>query len=252
MAQGGLIVPLFNLAAVYAEIAVITQGQAGGVYAVQQHPVVILATGAVPIGFLGAFVPQVDIGHSILHHVGVLECIGDFIIHGVVPGLGVVGGTGQGAGVCRVAVADGGGDAHLGEIGHGNGVGLAVHHAEVVRHNRLGSGVGGFRIAADGTGIHFHKAVMGQLRTNGRFHVVPLQGGTFLLVGAVTERAVFAAGGDNAMVGAVHLLNGLRFRQFLKEIRRAVIEPIHILVAGVTGSAHVAVDGAADLTDGFR
>ena len=34
--------------------------------------------------------------------------------------------------------------------------------------------------------------------------------------------------------------------------KRQVIEPIHILVAGVTGSAHVAVDGAADLTDGFR
>ena len=67
MAQGGLIVPLFNLAAVYAEIAVITQGQAGGVHAVQQRPVVILATGAVPIGFLGAFVPQVDSFIDIIH-----------------------------------------------------------------------------------------------------------------------------------------------------------------------------------------
>ena len=93
---------------------------------------------------------------------------------------------------------------------------------------------------------------MGQLRADGRFHVVPLQGGTFLLVGAITERTIFTAGGDNAMVGAVHLLNGLRFRQFLKEIRRTVIEPIHILVAGVTGSTHVAVDGAADLAYGFR
>ena len=252
MAQGGLIVPLFDLAAVYAQITVITQGQAGGVYAVQQGPVVILAAGAVTFCLLGAFVPQMDIGHAVLYHVGVLECVGDFIVHRIVSGLGVVGGAGQGAAVCRVAVSDGGGDASLGEIGHGDGVGLAVHHAEVVGHNRLCGGVAGFGIAAVGAGVHLHKAVMGQLRADGRFHVVPLQGGTFLLVGAITERTIFAAGGDNAMVGAVRLLNGLRFRQFLKEIRRTVIEPIHILVAGVTGSTHVAVDGAADLANGFR
>ena len=93
---------------------------------------------------------------------------------------------------------------------------------------------------------------MGQLRADSRFHVMTLQGGRTLLVGAVTERAVFAAGGDNAMVGAVHLLNVQRFRQFLKEIRRTVIEPIHIFVAGVAGGPHVGIERAAGLTDGLR
>ena len=47
-----------------------------------------------------------------------------------VPGLGVIGGRSQGAGVGLLAVADGRGDARLGEIGHGDGVGLAICHAE--------------------------------------------------------------------------------------------------------------------------
>ena len=176
MAQGGLIVPLFNLTAVYAQIAVIAQGQAGGVHAVQQRPVVILATGAVTFCFLGAFVTQVDIGHAVLHHIGVLECVGDLIVHRIVSGLGVIGGAGQGASVGAMAVADSGGDACLGEIGYSNGVGLPVYHAEIVRNNRLGSGIVGFGISAVGTGIHFHKAVMGKLRADDCFHVVPLQG----------------------------------------------------------------------------
>ena len=47
VAQRGLIVPLFNHAAVHAQIAVIAQGQAGGVYAIQQCPVVVLAAALV-------------------------------------------------------------------------------------------------------------------------------------------------------------------------------------------------------------
>ena len=251
MAQGSLIVPLFNLAAVHTEIAVIAQGQASGFYTVQQGPVVILAAGAVPIGFLGAFVPQVDIGHAVLHHVGIQVGVGDLIVYGIVPGLRVVGGAGQGAAVRRVAVADGGGDASLGEIGHCDSMGLAVHHAEVVRHNRLSGGVGGFSIAAVGAGCHFYKAVMGQLRADAALHVVSLQCGTFLLIGAITERTVFTAGSNDTVEITICLLNGFAFRQRLKEVRRAVIEPIHILVAGITGSTHITVDGAADLADGL-
>ena len=203
MAQGSLIVPLFDLATIYAQIAVIAQGQAGGVHAVQQRPVVVLAAGAVTFCFLGAFVTQMDIGHAVLHHVGVLECVGDLIVHRIVSGLGVIGGAGQGAGIGAMAVADGGGNARLGEIGYSNSVGLSVYHAEIVRHNRLGGGIVGFGISAVGTGIHFHKAVMGQFRPDGRFHVVPLQGGGSFLVGAVAEPAVFTAGNGHTMVAAV-------------------------------------------------
>ena len=203
MAQGSLIVPLFDLAAIYAQIAVIAQGQAGGVHAVQQRPVVVLAAGAVTFCFLGAFVTQMDIGHAVLHHVGVLESVGDLIVHRIVSSLRVVGGAGQGASVGAMAVADGGGNARLGEIGYSNGVGLSVYHAEIVRNNRLGGGIVGFGISTVGTGIHFHKAVMGQFRPDGSFHVVPLQGGGSFLVGAVAEPAVFTAGNGHTMVAAV-------------------------------------------------
>ena len=139
VAQGRLIVPLFNLAALDAEVAVIAQGQAGGVYAIQQRPVVVLAAAlvltaaAVTIRVLaaavgiaaaagagavlgGGFVPQVDESHAILHHIRILESIGDFIVHGIIPGLRVVGGRGQGAGACLVAIADRRGHARVGEI----------------------------------------------------------------------------------------------------------------------------------------
>src|SRR5699024_5441005 len=95
MAQGSLIVPLFDLAAIYAQVEVIAQGQASGFYTVQQGPVVVLAAGAIPIGFLGAFIPQVDIGNPVLYHVGVLESVGDLIINRVISGLRVVRGAGQ-------------------------------------------------------------------------------------------------------------------------------------------------------------
>ncbi|VUX22566.1 Uncharacterised protein [Dorea longicatena] len=249
MAQGSLIVPLFDLAAIYAQIAVIAQGQAGGVHAVQQRPVVVLAAGAVTFCFLGAFVTQVDIGHAVLNHVGVLECIGDLIVHRIVSGLSIVGGAGQGAAVRRVAVVDGGGDTSLREIGHGDSVGLSIHHAEVVRNHGFCGGVGGFRIAAVGAGCHLYKAVVGQLRADAALHVVSLQGGRTFLVGAITESAVFAAGGGDTVILAVHLLNGFRIRQSLKEIVGAVIKPIHILQVTVIGLCHIGVNTTAGFTN---
>ena len=198
MAQGRLIVPLFNHAALDTEIAVIAQGQAGGVYAVQQRPVVVLAAALVlaaatvtvrvlaPAIWIAAatgtgavlgnrFVPQMDKCHAVLHHIGVVVGVGDLVVNRIVPSLGVVGGRSQGAGIGLVAVADGRGNARVGEIGHSDGVGLAVYNAEVVRYNALCSGIGGFGIAAGGAGVHFHKAVMGQLRADGALHIVAYQ-----------------------------------------------------------------------------
>ena len=274
VAQRGLIVPLFNHAAVHAQIAVIAQGQAGGVYAIQQCPVVVLAAAlvvtaaAVTVRILaaavriaaaagagavlgGGFIPEMDIRHTVLHHVRVVVGVGDLVVNRVIPRLGVVGCAGQGAGICAVAVADSGGHAGLGQVRHRDRVGLAVHHAEVVRHNSFGGGVGGFGIAAVGAGIHLHKAVMGQLRADGTLHVVALQGGRFLLECAVAEPAVFAAGGDDAVILAVRLLNGLGFRQFLEKIVRAIVEPIDVLQVAVVRLGHVGVNAPAGFTHGF-
>ena len=274
VAQRGLIVPLFNHAAVHAQIAVIAQGQAGGVYAIQQCPVVVLAAAlvvtaaAVTVRILaaavriaaaagagavlgGGFIPEMDIRHTVLHHVRVVVGVGDLVVNRVIPRLGVVGCAGQGAGICAVAVADSGGHAGLGQVRHGDGVGLAVHHAEVVRNDGLGGGVGSFSIAAVGAGIHLHKAVMGQLGPDGILHVVTLQRGIFLLECAVAEPAVFAAGGDDAVILAVRLLNGLGFRQFLEKIVRAIVEPIDVLQVAVVRLGHVGVDAAAGFTHGF-
>ena len=274
VAQRGLIVPLFNHAAVHAQVAVIAEGQAGGVYAVQQRPVVVLAaalvltaaavtvrvlTAAVGIAAAagtgtilgGGFVPQVDKGHAVLHHICVVVGVGDLVVNRIVPGLGVVGGGSQGAGIRAVAVADGGGHACLGQVGHRDGVWLAVHHAEVIRNDGLGGGVGGFGIAAVGAGIHLHKAVMGQLGPDTALHCVALQRGSGFLEGAVAEPAILAAGGDDAVILAVRLFNGLGFRQFLKEIVGAIVEPIDVLQVAVVRLGHVGVDAAASFTHGF-
>ena len=70
-------------------------------------------TGAVP----GCgFIPQVDEGHAVLHHVRVLEGVGDLIVHGIVPGLGEIGCGGQGTGIGLLAVADSGGNTRVAEV----------------------------------------------------------------------------------------------------------------------------------------
>ena len=126
-------------------------------------------------------------------------------------------------------------------------MGLAVHHAEVVRDDGLGGGVGGFGIAAILAGVHFHKAVMGQLRADTALHAVTLKGGIFLLERAKAESAILPAGGGDAVVGVIHLLDGDFLGQFLEEVCRAVIEPIYIFTTGVVGGPHVGVEGAAGL-----
>ena len=192
---------------------------------------------------------QVDIGHAVLHHVGVCVGVGDLVIDSVVARLGVVGSGGQGAGVGAMPVPDGSSHTCLGEIGDSNGVGRAVRHAVVVRHNRFSSGVGCFGIAAVGTGVHFHKPLMGQLRADAGFHVVALQRGVLRVVSAVTEAAILAARGDNTVVLPVYLLNLDALRQVLKEVGGTVKKPINIFVIGITVCSHIGIDSSTRLAN---
>ena len=93
---------------------------------------------------------------------------------------------------------------------------------------------------------------MGQLRSDGAVYVVALQGGIFLLEGAIAEATVAPAGGGDTVIAAVHLLNDLRLRQLLKEVGGAVIEPIDVFVTGVVGGPHVGVESTAGLAHRFR
>ena len=275
VAQRGLIVPLFDHAAVYAQVAVIAEGQAGRRGAIQQRPVVILTAALVvttatvtvrvltaAVGIVaaagagtilgGGFVPQVDKGNTVLHHVGIVVGVGDFIVNRIVPGLGVVGGRSQSAGVRAVAVADGGGHASLGQVRHRDRVGLAVHHAEVIRNDGLGDGVGSFGIAAVSAGVHLDEPIVSQLRADAAFHCVTLQCGVFLLEGAIAESAILPAGGDDTVILAVYLLNGDFLGQLLEEVCRTVIEPIHIFAAGIAGGPHVGIERSTGLAHRFR
>ena len=266
VAQGILVVGLDHLAALGTHQAVIAQGHTAGGHSIMADKVmltVLIAATPITIRVLAVAVRvpaataagavrrggQVDIGHAVLHHIGVRIGVGDLVVDSVVARLGVVGGGGQGAGVGAVPVADGGGHARLGEIGDGNSVGRAVRHAVVVRHNRFGGGVGCFGIAAVGAGIHFHKPLVGQLRPDAGLHVVTLQRGVLCVVGAVTEAAILAARGDNTVVLPVYLLNLDALRQVLKEVGGTVIQPVDVFSVAVVGFRHVAVDGPAGLTD---
>ena len=266
VAQGILVVGLGHLAALGTHQAVIAQGHTGGGHGIMADKVMLtVLIAAIPITIrvlaVAIRVPtataagpvcrggQVDIGHAVLHHVGVCVGVGDLVIDSVVARLRVVGSGGQGAGVGAVPVPDGGGHARLGEIGDGNSVGCAVRHAVVVRHNRLGGGVGCLGIAAVGTGVHFHKPLMGQLRADAGLHVVALQRGVLRVVGAVTEAAILAARGDNTVVLPVYLFNLDALRQVLKEVSGTVIQPVDVFTVAVLGFRHIAVDGPTGLTD---
>ena len=266
VAQGILVVGLDHLAALGTHQAVIAQGHTAGGHSIMADKVmltVLIAATPITIRVLAVAVRvpaataagavrrggQVDIGHAVLHHIGVRIGVGDLVVDSVVARLGVVGGGGQGAGVGAVPVADGGGHARLGEIGDGNSVGRAVRHAVVVRHNRFGGGVGCFGIAAVGAGIHFHKPLVGQLRPDAGLHVVTLQRGVLCVVGAVTEAAILAARGDNTVVLPVYLLNLDALRQVLKEVGGTVKKPINIFVIGITVCSHIGIDSSTRLAN---
>lgn len=115
-------------------------------------------------------------------------------------------------GVRTVAVADGGSHARLAQVRHGYGMGRSIRRAVIIRYHSLCGGVFGFGIAAVFAGFHLHKPLVRQLWSDAALHAVPLQGGIGFLVRAVAEAAVFTAGGDDAVILAVHLVDGFRIR----------------------------------------
>ena len=269
MAQRVLVVGLDHLTALGTHHAVITQRQTGGGNDIMADKVMLtILIAAIPIAVRVLAVAvriaaataagtvrrggQVDIGNAALHHVGVRIGVGDLIIDRVIPSFGIIGGAGQGAGVRAVAVADGGSHARLAQVRHGYGMGRSIRRAVIIRYHSLCGGVFGFGIAAVFAGFHLHKPLVRQLWPDAALHAVPLQDGIGFLVRAVAEAAVFAAGGDDAVIRAVRLLDGFRFGQLLKKVVGAVVQPVHILLVAVVGLCHIGIDIAANLADGFR
>ena len=265
------VVAFFGAPAVYADVAVIAESEAGCVHAVQQYPVMVISA-----GIIGATVPaavavtgtvrvaaaagtvaggrivEIDISDAVFRHVGVLVGVGDFIVHGVAARLGVVGGAGQRAAIRAVSIADLCGDAGFREVGDGDGVGLAVYGAVVVGNHGLGSGVAGHGVVTEGAALHLHKAPVCNLGTNGALHRVALQRAVFLAMGAVAETAVGAAGDGLGVVGVVRVLVGHGFVQVLHELGGTVVEDVDVLAIVIGVLAAVGVYDAAGFTAGFR
>ena len=277
MAQSVHIVTLLNLAAVGAEITVITQGKAGGIGAVQQDEAVVIAAagitaalaaagiihapaigvaaaaGTIVLGIIGnsGFIVQPDIGNAILGHVNTLVGVGDRVIDGVLALFGKVGGRGQSAAIRAVAIADLRGNTGFGEVGHGQRVRLTVHYTVVVSNNTLGSYILMVDIVAEGAALHQGKTTIGWLGQNLIVQHMALQNAGFLLVSAKAEAAVGAGLSGLGVIGAVGIFVGHDFIQSFGELGSTVIQPIDILGVGIAGHAHVAVDGAAGFADGL-
>ena len=271
VAAGVDVVALLNEAAQRAEPAVIAQRGAGGWNRVDEDEVVDVAC-AVELSAMGAVaavaavavrvaaagelrqgvVPQPDIGDAVLLHAHALVGVGHGVINGVLSLLGVAGRGGHRAGVGAVAVADDCVDAGLGEVGHGDRVGLPVHDAVVVgnhglRRDELVVGVVAlFAVRHDG------KPLLVDLRQHIGMQGMPLQR---LLVGvpcAVAELAVGAAVHGLGVIGGVGVGVSDDIIQLLGELGGAVVEPVHVLAEAVIRRAHVAVHGAAGGAAGFR
>ena len=274
MAQRVLIVPFLNDAAVGAEIAGVAQRQAGGGNGVQQLEVVVAVAALIPAAaalaagvltaavgisaaagtgavICGHSVPQPHIRHAVLRHLHAVIGVDDLIIDSVLALLGVAGRRGQGAGLRRIAVADLSADAALGQVGNGQGMGLAVYHTIVTGHHALCRHIGGLGVVAEGAVFHNGKAPVADLRQDFRFHGMALQHRAVGMAGAIAEAAVFAACGDLIVVGAVRVLIAHSLVQILHKLGGAVVEIVDILIEAIAADAAVAVHGAAGVTHGF-
>ena len=130
-------------------------------------------------------------------------------------------------------------------------MGLAVHNAVIIRNDRLGRRIVIPGIVAQGTMLHLGKPPVGGLGQNIRLQFVPLQLGAGLLIGSIAEAAIAPARGSDGVIPAVRIFIADGFRQFLKEIVGAVIQPIHIFLVAVICFCHVCVDAAARLAHGL-
>ena len=272
--EGVHIVALFDFAALRAEVAVIAEAGAAGLGAVQQNILVVFTTALVGTAIsvailvlaaavwisaaagtgaviLGGFITEPDLCHAILGHFLALVGVGDLIIDHVLTGFCVVGCGGHGAAIRAVAVADRSADTGFGEIADRDGVGLSVHHAVIVCNDRLCRRVVIAGVVAQAAFLHRSEASVCRLGQDFRHHAVALQFGTGRMVRAVAERAVGAALGGNSVIGIIRILVGNGFVQFLRKCGGTVIQPVDIFQIAVLAFAHICVDAAAGLTDGF-
>ena len=270
------IVAILNQAALDADVAVIAKLGAGGRDRFQQRPAVIVPAAILTAGLVlaasvlaiavrsaaaagaagivrvrRAVIPEPDVGNAVLGHFSVLIAISDLVIHGVLAFLRVVGRRGQGAVFGAVAVADGGIHARFGQVGNRQGVGLAVHHAEVVRDHALGSDKLIFRVLAKLTVPDDGKPLVTELRNDVGVQRVTLQATFMGVLGAVAERAVVAAVNRDHVIGVVHIFIGHFLVQRLNEIGVTVIKPIDVFGAAIILSAAVGVHRTAGVAAGF-
>jgi hypothetical protein len=272
--EGVHIVALFDLAALRTEVAVIAKGGAAGLGAVQQNILVVFTTALVgtaisvamlvlttTVGVRAAaaavavlvcgIIPQPDIGHAVFGHFLALVGVGDLVIDSVLTFLRVVGCRGHGAAIRTVAVADRGANTGFGEIADRDGVRLSVHHAVIVRNDRLCRRVVIAGVVAQAAFLHRSEASVCRLGQDFRHHAVALQLAPDRMIGAVAECAVGAALGGSSVIGIVRVLVGNVFVQFLRKCGGTVIQPVDIFQIAVLAFAHICVDAAAGFTDGF-
>ena len=274
VAQRVHIVALFDFAALRTEVTVITEGGAAGLGAVQQNILVVFTTAlvgaaisiailvlAAAVGIaaaagtraviLGGFVTEPDFCHAVLGHFFALVGVGDLVVDHVLTGFGVVGSGGHGTAIRTVAVADRGADTGFGEVADCDGVGLAVHHAVIVRNDRLCRRVVIAGVVAQAAFLYRSEASVCRLGQDFRHHAVALQLAADRMIGTVAECAVGAALGGDSVIGIVRVLVGNGFVQFLRKCGGTVIQPVDIFQIAVLAFAHICIDAAAGFADGF-
>ena len=200
---------------------------------------------------LGGFVTEPDFCHAVLGHFFALVGVGDLVVDHVLTGFCVVGSGGHGTAIRTVAVADRGADTGFGEIADRDGVGLAVHHAVIVRNDRLCRRVVIAGVVAQAAFLYRSEASVCRLGQNFRHHAVALQLAADRMIGTVAECAVGAALGGNSVIGIIRILVGNGFVQFLRKCGGTVIQPVDIFQIAVLAFAHICVDAAAGFADGF-
>ena len=268
------IVTLFDLAALRTEVAVIAEGGAASLGAVQQNILVVFTaalvgaaisvamlvlTAAVWISaaagtravILGGFVTEPDFCHAVLGHFFALVGVGDLVVDHVLTGFCVVGSGGHSTAIRTVAVADRGADTGFGEIADRDGVGLAVHHAVIVCNDRLCRRVVIAGVVAQAAFLYRSEASVCRLGQDFRHHAVAIQLAADRMIGTVAECAVGAALGGDSVISIVRVLVGNGFVQFLRKCGGTVIQPVDIFQIAVLAFAHICVDAAAGFTDGF-
>ena len=266
------IVALFDFAALHTEVAVIAEGGAAGLGAVQQNILVVFTTAlvgaaisiailvlAAAVGIAAAavavlvcgIIPQPDIGHTVFRHIHTVTGVGDLVIDSVLTLVRIVGCGGHGAAIRAVAVTDSGADTSFRQVRNADGMGLSVYHAVVAGNNGLGRRVVIAGVVAQVAFLDRSEASVCRLGQNFRHHAVALQLAADRMIGTVAECAVGAALGGNSVIGIIRVLVGNGFVQFLRKCGGTVIQPVDIFQIAVLAFAHICVDAAAGFTDGF-